>query len=595
MIKDYQNIMAVAIEAGKAKNNMLREIDKLWNCEWELPEGLAGKDWVRAFRLTGPHDAMFAAARTFSDKDPFIDIQPLSPIDKENAESIETVLKWHLSRAKRRAPKDPIYEIMVNAVKYSEVAFQVLYLPHELKRPGSRLKTISGGGDFAFRVHNPQNVYAKYSDYGLEGVGVTSLMTASSVANMFDKDNKGVIAMKKKISSGLAKGESLESVMDDTWISYFDYTNHEDRGIWGTISNNKLVVETADPDFVFMDEPHDLNFFPWVYRKDDHPLMKPVIDAGLYGNACTLATLRYYITITRVAQAGSWSKTASGEGVEVDYTDPGGQVKLRHGDEFGVLQPAQIDPNINMLIESVNADIRQATVAEALTTIEKFAGGGTPFSTVNAILQAAISSLSPITKLGEAALEDGLYQMLHWIKKSGKMTIGYRTSDKNRDNPEQSIGAQVVIDPEQIDPDNTYIKVTLQADTPSDKQQRINMANEMLNLGVTPQYAMETNGIDFTEQNYNDFLEWKYAQAEVEADVQRIMMQPQLEVQQMQIQQQQQAEAQLQQQTAQQEMQSANAQAFEQTRGRSSVGNPPIQSVPGMGREQITGETMGAG
>ena len=249
-----------------------------------------------------------------------------------------------------------------------------------------------------------------------------------------------------------------------------------------------------------------------------------------------------------------------------------------------------------MLVESVNADIRQATVAEALTTIEKFASGGTPFSTVNAILQAAIASLSPISKLGEAALEDGLYQMLHWIKKSGKMTIGYRTNDVNKDDPASSIGAQVAIDPDTIDPDNMYIKVTLQADTPSDKQQRINMANEMLKLGVTPQYAMETNGIEFTEQNYNDFLEWRYAQAEVEADVQRIMMQPQMEAQQAQIQQQQQiAQQQMAQQTAQQSMESANARPFEQTRGRNPMGNPPAQSVPGMGREQITGETMGAG
>ena len=49
------------------------------------------------------------------------------------------------------------------------------------------------------------------------------------------------------------------------------------------------------------------------------------------------------------------------------------------------------------------------------------------------------------------------------------------------------------------------------------------------------------------------------------------------------------------QQNSQQSMESANARPFEQTRGRSPQGNPPAQSVPGQGREQITGETMGEG
>ena len=110
---------------------------------------------------------------------------------------------------------------------------------------------------------------------------------------------------------------------------------------------------------------------------------------------------------------------------------------------------------------------------------------------------------------------------------------------------------------------------------------------------------METNGIEYTEQNYSDFLEYTYMQAEVSADVQRIQMKPQLEVQQMQMQQQQQMQAQAQQQqeqqTSQQAMESANAQPYQQTRGRSPMGNPPAQSVPGQGREQITGETMGEG
>ena len=593
MIDKYQRILEVAIDNDRAKNEVLRKIDEMWNCEWELPPGLKGKAWVRKFVATGPHDAMIAAARAFSNKDPFINVQPLSPTDKDNAENIETVLAWHMSRAKRRSPKDPIYEMMLSAVKYSEIAFQVLYIPHELKREGTRLKHISGGGDFAFRVHNPQNIHVKYSDYGLEGVGVTSIMTASAAADMFGDKNDGVKKMKAQLI-GLDKKESLESLMDDTKITFFDYTDHENRAVWGAFGESDSVGN----DFVFIDEPHNLPFFPWVYRRDDHPLMKPIVDADLYSNINNLLTLRYYTTISRVAQAGSWSKTASGEGVEVDYTDPAGQVKLGLQDEFGVLQPAQIDPNINLLIQDVNADIRQATVAEALTTIEKFAGGA-PFSTVNAILQAAIASLSPISKLGEAGLEDGLYQMLHWVKKSGRPLLGYMTKNKNKDRPEMSEGAQIVIKPDEIDPDNMYIKVTLQADTPSDKQQRINMANEMLKLGVTPQYAMETNGIEYTEQNYADFLEYTYMQAEVSADVQRIQMKPQLEVQQMQMEQQQQMQAQaqkqMQQQTSQQAMESANAQPYQQTRGRSPMGNPPAQSVPGQGREQITGETMGGG
>ena len=569
------------------RNKTYNKIQDMWDCKWELPTGLKGLNYIREFITTGPHDAMLAASRTFSSQMPFISVMPLSASDRQHSEDIEEALEWHLFRALRRSPFSPLYGMMNTAVMFSEIAGQVDYLPYTLKdQTKKRVKSIKGVGDFIIRIHDPRTVHATYSDYGLEEVLSKTKVSVQDVINRFGEEHKGIKKLKDQYSDDTSLFEEV--------VELYDLTDSTDRVVWvGAESPIELIRE-----------PHGLPFINWVYRRNDHPLMLPVVNADLYNNANVMSTLRFSLVMSAVAQSKTWSRTPSGDGVEIDHSDPTSQAQMKMGEEFGILPPSQLDPNINLLVQEVAGDIRQATVAEALTSIEKIAGSS-PFSTVNAIIQAALSSLAPIRKLGENALEDMLYLFLEFIKHSGEPLIAYRTKTREKDNPVMEMGAQIQLNPDEIEPNNVYLEVNLQPDTPTDKQGRLDMAiKSVQNLSVTPRKAMEDNGLEYTDADMDEFMEWQYAQAELQGDLTAIQAKTELEIQKAQMDMQMQGQQQMQQQQQSDmlraQTQQTNAQAqqanqtdpFANTRGMGRTdGNPPINSRPGVGREQINGET----
>ena len=88
-------------------------------------------------------------------------------------------------------------------------------------------------------------------------------------------------------------------------------------------------------------------------------------------------------------------------------------------------------------------------------------------------------------------------------------------------------------------------------------------------------------------------MEEDLVEATKQAEIKRITMQPDLEAQQMQMAQQQQLQQEQMQMEVENERQ-AQQTAFEGSEGFDvrGGGNPPMGAAPGMGREQVTGETF---
>jgi len=582
----YQQIADEDIERDKTQNEMFEKIDDMWNGDWELPASLKAHDYMREFKTTAPHDAMWAAGRVMASRQPFINVQPLSPSPEHfTEERIENLLDWQLYNIIRRSKSDPLMEIALSAVKYSQVAFQPIYIPYEFKgKTDPRSKAIKRLGDFSFRVHNPQTVHARFNDYCLESVTLAVLNTAQEIIDMFPDFKNEIISL---VKSNNASGD-FDAAMQNQKLSLYDFTDYEDRVIWASIGDSLKDGFGVE----LLKKPHGIPFMNWVFRKDLHPIMKPVVDADLWANANILESLRYYNVVSTISQARSWSKTISGEGVEIDHTDPASQVQLRTGEEFGMLQAAQIDPTINLLIDSVRGDIRQTTVAEALTTIDKLASG-TPFATVNAILQASIASLANIQKLVEGSLEDAFVQMLQWIDYSDIPLKGKQRKTTNMDSPMKNAGADLVLKKGDFDPDTIVIKVSMNTSTPTDKDAAINRAILMSSrLPISPRKAMEDNGLEYNESDWQAYITNQYVSAEVKADTDRIVMKPQLEAQQMQMEQQQQMQQEQMAQQAEMAGQEPTDQPLmENTQGE--AGLSPASAAPSMTREAFTNETNG--
>ena len=160
------------------------------------------------------------------------------------------------------------------------------------------------------------------------------------------------------------------------------------------------------------------------------------------------------------------------------------------------------------------------------------------------------------------------------------------------------MGAQIELNPDEIEPNNVYLEVNLQPDTPTDRQGRLDMAVKTVQfLNTAPRKAMEDNGIDYTEMDIEEYKEHMLNQAQIQAESMKIQASAELEIQQqqmqMQIQGQQQAQAgQMRAQEQEQQMMQNQIDPFANTRGMGRTdGNPPINTRPGVGREQINNRT----
>ena len=589
----YKELVADDIRLDKENSKTFQKIEDMWNNKWELPVGLKDKQYMRSFKTTAPHDAILAAGRVMANKLPTIKVQPMSPSSENGTEErIETLLDWHFYNILRRSPSNPFMDIAMSAVKFSRIAFQVIHIPTELSGNSKAIQATKRLGDFSWRVHkNPQNVHARFDDFILRSVSVASTRTASEIINLYP----GIkVKLESEVRKRISDQDSLGAALSRMKFTLYDCMDYDNRAIWLSLQEGGVVDETGggSDSLEIMRKEHGLPFLPWVYKQDDHPLMKSVVDADLYSNANVLESLRYYLVIATVAQARSWSKTISGDGVEIDHTEPASQVQLKTGEEFGMLPPAQLDPTINMLIDSVRGDIRQTTVAEALTTIDKLASG-TPFATVNAILQASIASLGTIQKITENSLEEGFYQMLQWMDHTGKPLVGKRRVTKNTNMELTKSGADIVLKKGDISPEDIFITVSLNTTTPTDKDSAINRAILMSSrLPISPRKALEDNGVEYTDADEQSFMTYQYSNAEMQADLKSITMRPELEAQQMQMQQQQamqQEQMQAQAQTQMAEQPQVEQPMTENMQGEAGL---PPSSVPTMTRESMSNQDM---
>jgi hypothetical protein len=589
----YQDLVSEDIRDDESRNANFRKVDDIYNCRWNLPTDLEKLPWTRPIQNTAGHDAIEAASRTIATQLPFINVMPTNANqgEKERAERVEALLDWHFFQMNRRGVERPLWQIGDSAVKYATVAFQVIYVPFEFKgQTGKQADAIRRAGEVMFKVHNAQNVHARYGNYALDRVSLAQNMTARQVVGEFGKERCAKLIAEIK-SRG--KPDDFDKLLERTWCTYFDLSDYDNRVQWVAFTDRDHIAEGGGGDkaIELRREEHGLKFLPWVFRTQDHYLMKPVVDADMYDNQNVLESFRFSLLVSMVAKARSKSVTLDGQGVKVDYKDPGQQVPLRPGEEYEPIPPEPMDVNLQALVEAGRGDIRQATVATVLTTLEKVAFGA-PFSTVNAIIQAAVASLVRVSDLVETSIQDGLYQALQWIEKSGLPSRGFRRKGKSLENPELMQGAQLLLKPTDFSTDDLYITVKLNTDSSTDKQQRYNMAiNAIGRLPVSARKAMEDNGLDYNDADEMEWLSEQYGKTELQTDLKRIAMVPDMEMQQAQAQQQ--MEMQQYQKNAQNEAQGITTEtAMSGMQGVDNRGGGMNVQSPGMGREQITSESF---
>jgi hypothetical protein len=599
----YQAIAKEAIKNDKDRDVNIQQCRDIVALRYELPEALKRLDWMRTFKVSAPKDGISAAIRTFSTLLPSLNIHPNNASDMEHkrVEDIEDALVWHFRKVNHRGIISPLERIVQSAVEVGKVAFQVKYLPYELKgQTGARAKALKRQGDFAYIVHAPESIHPRYSQEALESVVKSCVMTVAELERELGAENE---VIKQIIEDIREDKKNLQADKETTTIAYYDYVDYEQRVKWAELTDE--LDGGGGDSYEIMREEHKLGFLPFIYRESREPLLQSVIDSNSWENQNILRSLQYALLVSTVAQARTVVKTSDGQPREVDYTDPAAQLVLRPNEDAAQFPPAQTDPNLERQVMQGEQNITQQMNTRALQAATDIASSA-PFATFNAIMQTAIASLSDQTQMVEKALEDGFEQQLRWIDYSKIPLIGSRY--KNRSGFEfdsrLASGAQIGIAgaaedlPDnivQFDPDALEIDVKLRPDTPSDRQTRLIQAIQLVDkLHFSVDDALEAYGLDDMERNEESWQKEQMTNAVFQAKIQQIMANAQLQVQ--MAGQQQQAQMQQEQAMAQQNQMQQQAQGgmFEnQGSVPTSMGGAGAQEqAPGITREQIAGETQ---
>ena len=587
------------IDLYSDRNVLYENIDKMYYMDWDFPAGMP--DWVLKVVSTDPHDAVQTTVRTFASVKPRFKVMPMLPneANRNRANQIETAIAYNFKQAGRRNDASVVWDVMFSSAMYAEVAAQVIYLPYQekiLKAMGKDTKRVEAAkrfGDFAFIIHNPGNVYAEWSEYGLEGVMTVRVQTVDEFMDSWGNKANKVVDEKDYIEGRVS------------YVTTFDYTTFEKRCVWGVYSDTQQTAVTGNGIRILEDD-NELGFIPYAIRRWGNslsssserrvmPLLQSVYDSGQWDMLNTFESLDSSLAMKRAAQVQFAGVFPPGQEPEIDNTEPAGVLKLPQGtQQFTPLPSQQSDQRVSQQKAEKKAGIWQSTVARVLQTLEF--PSGTAYSSVNQLLSQAAGSLSPYKILGENALAETAHLMLCWLhyygKEYGKVDLYGQYDDKSR------MGQEVRISSDTIDPDALQIEVILTADMPVDKLQQINGSVLVYqNFPIPAAELIEDLGYgDPAELSKRRKLE-DYKNAYIANDLQRMQMMLQEEFQQRAMEMQ--AGIQQQQQSQAMEQEAAMRMQEQQAATAAQGGSPGMENAGGLMNNPAMGGnppvTMGRG
>lgn len=205
--------------------------------------------------------------------------------------------------------------------------------------------------------------------------------------------------------------------------------------------------------------------------------------------------------------------------------------------------------------------------------------------------------MNPQRNIIQDTIADIACLFYEWVAFTKKPLQAWRKTDKKMGDTMMPKGEEIQISNTDYDLDRLFIECTITPEQPTDQVQKINNARMMLELGMSKRDILESLSVPHPELQLDASALEKMKDGYVQAFITELMAKAnakvQIETQQAMagIQQQQQAA----QQAAQQEQQPPAPSPFDNTGGPgfnpAEGGQPPIEGAPGMGREQMNGQT----
>ena len=593
MQKETIEAIQERIEAEREYHDDLEAYDNIIGMKWEVPTEWSRKEWIRKQVSTDGHDAVKTATNIYDTHNPKWQILPKGSEGRDYAEMFETTLEWWMGRANKMGGHEPFRKSLHNSVLQNRVIFQLDYLPYWLpkdkKKWTKEQKAAMKQSSFCVTVHDAKNVYYEFGQYGLKWAAAVTVMYAKDIINHWSAYESNT-KEGKQIKNAIAKVKEKYKDSDDLKYIHVDFTSHDKRevSIFETQTDTIEDFEDFEEDtkrIDILDADNNLSFINWVVVEGEStPLLYSIHKAGIWENQNLYNTLIDSTTMRRAVFPIMKHTSQTGKQLDVDYTGDQDVVELGVGEDAQTLMPPSIDPAMAQLSGANTAKIAQATGIKGLASIE--IAGNVQYAAVQAVIQLHMTSLTPYVRTCEKALAQLADLSFMWIVESGATETVYRTKSKGVG---KEMGTGFNISAEDFDPEEMHIDCKLIANTPTDKQQKVNMLASLKQAGahIAWREGLEELGYGNAEILEQDWLEeetmtlaMQNKAKDMDAERQMAMQAQQMQMQMEQQQQMQQAQMQQQQQMQQASQQNPmmpGGQQFNPAMG----GQPTAEAMPG--------------
>ena len=558
------------------RDDMFESLDNYRHGEWSMDEELTEIDWIHESR-----DPIFAqqsdsAKHILSDVYPSISLVPYNPGGNEIADRHEKGLRWLLDSASRRRQASIVQDVVASAVDYSEITAQVVYLPQQIKDVkaaggnATRYEAMLRRGPFAVIIHNPRTVFARYSDMGAEEV---VLKTEDDPHNIIDLWGNKANGLKKLLRD--RKGGPPETV------DLYDYTSYDYRAVWVDFGGELIEIENSEWPWPFL---------PWVCRyggtsleSDTHFQRKPFLanmyHFDLYDDINRVRTLRFSDMIRTAAEPRDVFQSDTRMTPDIDASSGDLTTHIDTEESLVPRLARQPDPSMSSLYGELLGDVERSTLSRLLLGSEVPAGAA--FASINLVSESALKVLRTPQSLAQNGLADILETMLLYIHYDNSEVISYGTGKTD-------LGEQYLITGDEINPQNLYISVKLEADLPTDYQARTVTARAQIDAGINSrENAMEDIGVKNTSEVKEEIISERLEETMLAVEVENIQFTSSVE-----------AQENMRQQVMEELMSNPEflQQVAQQMQQQQQQGPPQQEGVPGQqprGVQQFSGDDIG--
>lgn len=523
-IDDYKQITKNLIEKDRNEGITAarQAYDDMYNLVWELPtEELQNADWVQKRILKYPYDSIEAGKSAYATMEPNFSLERPGASEKthERYNLIESGMQYHFAKAsKRRYPV--VATGLEHAMLYGEVIMQPIHIDAQIKLMGglssARERGIRKYGDFIINVHNPQNVYVRYTDFGIDCVVLIKVQTVAEFLSFWGDKGKPI---RDRIGS--------EDFKDKNYIASFDYIDHETRAVWANPQVTNTRIDKDVDGLKIMNEDHGLPFgIPWAAActPNRQGLLYPLYQAKGWELA-NLAESLMYSEALAYASAPRLKVSGMDGDVDVAYGEPGRTVHEKPTQKIEEMQPPELDQNLAVLTDRARTDMQ--LVPDIV--ISGNAPANSAFASINQLMQAGLGKFAPYREITERVLEDVGCLMLAWEKYLGKPMV---SPIKNRKGSRSVYEDKFTLNPDEYEYEDILVTVELKPDMPVDRMAQIQAASQGVQyLGWDRNYANEQLG-----ENEPEVLEERLAKqtlrdTELSMEVQRIQAERTLQIQ----------------------------------------------------------------